>query len=154
VALSDLDRSGGTIRVEGARQLRRTLKQAGDDLSDLKAAHLEAAQLLVPAARQRTPIGPTGRLAKSVRAGATKSAALLRAGSSRVPYAGAVHWGRRVWPNIRYASVTPSGRRKHNSFIKPRLFLTESAKELEPRWVAVYERALEQAIDKVKGATP
>ena len=69
------------VEVDGARQLRRTLKQAGSDLDDLKTLHRKVSQMVADLAAARAPIGPTGRLQASIRAGATKTAGVVRAGS-------------------------------------------------------------------------
>ena len=138
----------GIVQVEGARELRRSLKAAGDDLSDLKAAHKQAAEIGVRAVQPITPV-LTGRLAASVRGAGTTTAAIIRAGKKAVPYAGAVHWGRKMWPSM---ISTPNAPRKLvYSFIKPRLFIVDGVTDVEPAWVAVYEKALEEALDKVKG---
>lgn len=133
----------GGMKVEGARNLRRSLKQAGEDLSDLKAAHRKAADIAADAARGIVP-SRTDRLRKSIRAAATQSAAIMRAGSKRLPYANAVHWGRKAWPNVSHPRATPS-------FMYPRLFLTKGAKETEPQWVGLYMQAVEDALEKIEG---
>ena len=138
----------GIVQVEGARELRRSLKAAGDDLSDLKAAHKQAAEIGVRAVQPITPV-LTGRLAASVRGAGTTTAAIIRAGKKAVPYAGAVHWGRKMWPSM--ISTPNPPRKRVYSFIKPRLFIVDGVTDVEPAWVAVYEKALEEALDKVKG---
>lgn len=121
------------IRVEGAKQLRRTLRKAGDDLTELKAAHGKAAGLVATAARPRTP-HRTGRLAASVRPGATKTSAIIRAGKAAVPYANPIHWG---WPS-RHIAAQP--------------WLSATAQETEPRWTALYDAAVTRVLDTIKGA--
>ena len=138
----------GIVQVAGARELRRSLKAAGDDLSDLKAAHKQAAEIGVRAVQPITPVR-TGRLAASVRGAGTTTAAIIRAGKKAVPYAGAVHWGRKMWPSM--ISTPNPPRKRVYSFIKPRLFIVDGVTDVEPAWVAVYEKALEEALDKVKG---
>lgn len=120
--------------VQGGRQLRKSLRAAGEDLTDLRDAHKEAASIAAAAAADRAPIGPTGRLSKSIRGAGTKSAGIIRAGNNTtVPYGPPIHWG---W----YA--------RH---ITPQPFLTEGARASEPRWVPVFERVLDSALDRVKG---
>lgn len=127
------------IYMEGTRQLRKTLREAGDDLQDLKDAHRAAGQIVVPIAIRYAPVGKPGkskqpgRLRNSVRAGATKTYAAVRAGGKRVPYAPPIHWG---W-----------FRRK----IRPSLFIARAAKDGEPQWVPAYLEKLNKAIDKVEG---
>ena len=138
----------GIVQVEGARQLRRSLKAAGDDLSDLKAAHKQVADMGVEAADQYVPIR-SGRLQASIRGAGTTNAAIIRAGKKNVPYAGAVHWGRKMWPSMLSTPNPP--RNRVYSFIKPRLFIVDGVTDIEPAWVAVYEEALAAALEKVEG---
>lgn len=125
-------RSAG-IRVEGADRLRTTMRRAGDDLGDLKAAHGAAAAVIVPAAKTRTP-RRTGALSGSIRGSGTKTQALIRAGGARVPYAGAIHWG---WPARN---------------IEPHPFISEAATTTENVWVHAYSTEVERILDRVKGA--
>lgn len=120
------------IEVEGAKRLRRTLREAGDDLEDLKAAHAAAAKIAAEAAAALAP-RRSGKLAATVRSSGQKTAGVIRAGKKRVPYAGVIHWG---WPR---------------RGIEPQLFLTKGARATESTWIPIYEKALEQAIDKIKG---
>lgn len=120
------------IKVEGQRELRKTLRQAGDDLEDLKAAHKAAAEIAAGGSRPLTPVR-SGTLQGTVRAGGTKTSAVLRAGKKAVPYAGPIHWG---WPN---------------RGIAPQSFLADGAKNTEPQWVELFYEALDKALKKVKG---
>lgn len=120
------------VQVEGARQLRRTLREAGDDLEDLKAANQQAADIAASAARMEAP-RRTGALASDIRASGTKTAGIIRAGRKRLPYAGVIHWG---WP-------------AHG--IEPQPYLSEGAQNTEPIWVPLYEQMMEDALKKVKG---
>lgn len=121
-----------TVRVEGAARLRRTLRKAGHDLAQLKAAHKEAATIAADKARQDAP-RQSGDLAGTIRAAGTNTAAIVRAGFKAIPYGPVIHWG---WPG-------------HNITANP--FLTEAAQETEPQWFAVYDQALDQALSQVKG---
>lgn len=125
-------RSAGTIRVEGADQLRRTLKKAGDDLGDLKEGHREAAGIAGRRAQADAP-RVTGRLARSTRWGASNRAAIVRAGGARVPYANPIHWG---WP-------------RRN--IKPQPWVSEAAEATEPEWSAAYAQAVDRILSRIKG---
>lgn len=118
------------VRLDGARQLRRALSRAGDDLADLRAANAQAAGIAASGARVRVP-ERSGRLAASVRPGATKTQAVIRAGSARIPYAGPIHWG---WAA------------RH---IAPHPFLSEGAQATEPAWLGVYTAALERLVARV-----
>lgn len=120
------------IKVEGQRELRKSLRQAGDDLEDLKAAHKAAAEIAAGGSRPLTP-ARSGTLQGTVRAGGTKTSAVLRAGKKAVPYAGPIHWG---WPN---------------RGIEPQSFLADGAKNTESQWVELFHQALDKALKKVKG---
>lgn len=125
------------LRVEGGRKLRSTLRDAGDDLSDLRAAHKDAAQIAAEASAALAP-ARSRRLADTIRAAGTKTAGIIRAGNNRstssgVPYAGPIHWG---W---------------FKRGIKPQPFLSRGAQDSEGRWLPIYETALDQALDKIKG---
>lgn len=120
------------VRVDGGRRLRATLKAAGDDLSDLKAAHTEAAQIAARVGQSAAP-RRSGRLAGSVRGSGSKTAATIRAGKKALPYANPIHWG---W---------------FKRHIKPNPWLSRAAQQTEPAWQAVYMDAVDQAIDQIKG---
>lgn len=120
------------MKVEGARELRKTLKAAGDDLHELRDTHKRVAQQVVPVARTYAP-KRTGRLAGSIRPAGTKTAAIVRAGSKAVPYAGVQEWG---W-----------GRRN----IRAQPYLTRAAKQTEPAWTRTYEVSVQAILAKVKG---
>lgn len=120
------------LEVTGARELRRTLRAAGDDLSDLKEAHRESAHIAAGGTQQHTPTR-TGRLRGSVRSSGTLTAGIIRAGRASVPYANPIHWG---WP-------------AHH--IKAQPYATEGSRATEPRWTVVFETALNNALAKVKG---
>lgn len=120
------------VQIDGARELRRTLRAAGDDLEDLKEANQAAAEVAAAAARGRAPV-LTGRLSSDIRASGTKTAGIIRAGRKKIPYAGAIHWG---WPD-RGISARP--------------YLTEGAKATEPVWVPMYQKLMNDALQKVKG---
>ncbi|MBF4613273.1 hypothetical protein [Curtobacterium sp. VKM Ac-1376] len=121
------------VQVDGARRLRSALKQAGDDLSDLKDAHKRAATIAAHASAALAPYR-TGRLRATIRASGTKTAGVIRAGTSRVPYVAPIHWG---WS------------RRH---IKAQPFLSDGARDSEGRWLPVYENYVQSAIDTIQGA--
>lgn len=120
------------VQVRGARELRRTLKAAGDDLGDLKAVHQAVGNMVVGVARGITPTR-TGALAGSIRAQRLATGVGLRAGSGSIPYAGPIHWG---WP-------------AHNIAANP--FLVNAAQSSESEWVALYESEVERILDRVEG---
>lgn len=131
------------VQVQGARELRKTLKAAGESLDDLKASHKQAAEI---AARASAALAPriTGRLSTSIRAAGTNSAGIVRAGKKSVPYANAVHWGRHYWPNARHT-------RRARSTVKAQPFISQGARNSEGQWLPVYKRALDDSIQLVKG---
>lgn len=120
--------------VEGADQLRRTMRRAGLDMTRLKDTHARVAQSVASRARGTAPIGPTGRLAASTRPGATQRAAIVRAGKKSVPYAGPIHWG---WPN-------------RNIVAQP--WLQEAAKASEGDWVGTYTDEIKSIMTDIEGA--
>lgn len=87
---------GFRIRLDarGCGRLARTLKAAGADMQDLKDSYRRAADVAKPAIVREAP-RLSGTLRRSVRAGATQRAGMVRAGSSKVPYAGPINFG---WP--------------------------------------------------------
>lgn len=128
--------AGVSLRVEGARQLRSTLKAAGADLGDLTALHREVGRIILPAARAGAPVGPEagGHIGPTVRVGATRSATIIRAGSKARPYGPVIHWG---W---------------HREHIKPNEWITRAAQATEAAWVDRYFAGLVTILQKVKGA--
>lgn len=122
-----------TVSVDGGRQLRASLKRAGVGVEDLKAAHKEVADDVARESRPNAPV-LTGALVATTRGAGTQSAAIVRAGSARVPWAGPIHWG---WP-------------AHG--IEARPWLAETAEEREPAWSATYLQAIETLIATVEGA--
>lgn len=118
--------------VEGGRAFRKSLRDAGDDLSDLKAAHRAAADIAARASADLAPVR-TGRLKQTVRASGTKTAGIIRAGKKRVPYAGPIHWG---W---------------EKRGIRANPFLSNGARDSEGRWIPIYEHYRDEAIAKIKG---
>ena len=121
------------IRVDGARQLRSSMRRAGLDLDQLKSTHAAVAQLVAGRGRTAAP-KRSGRLAASVRPSGTKTQAVIRAGYARVPYANPIHWG---WPR-RGIAANP--------------WLSRAAQSSEPAWVGIYTREVDRIIDTIEGA--
>lgn len=120
------------MRVVGADKLRAGLKRAGDDLEDGKEVHASIAGVV--ARRADPPVGSSGRTAASVRPGATKRQAIVRAGRASIPYVGPVHYG---WPARN---------------IEPNTWLVDAAMETEPVWFPLYEQYVQRSLDKIEGA--
>lgn len=120
------------VEVKGAKELRKQLKAAGDDLQDLKDTHKKIAQIVEFDALQLAPV-VTGGLVGSIRASGTQSAAIVRAGRKSVPYAGPIHWG---WP-------------QRNITAQP--FLIDAQAEKYEDWMREYTQLVDKAIDKIAG---
>lgn len=125
--------SYGSIEVIGLNQLVRTLRQAGHDLGDLKQASARAGQTVSQWAAVTAP-RRTGALGGAVRSSARASTAVIRAGSSGVPYAGPIHWG---WGR-RHIAANP--------------WVSRAAQDTQPAWLPAYVTDVQRALDKVKGA--
>jgi len=121
-----------TVQVLGAKELRKTLKQAGEDLGDLKDVHQAVGNMIVSVARGLAP-SRTGALAGSIRAGRLAGGVTVRAGSGSIPYAGPIHWG---WPA---------------RGIKAQPFLSDAATTTESQWVELYQAEVEKILDRVEG---
>lgn len=121
------------VRVRGVNRLARTLRAAGSDLDELRAAHTAAAAYVASASAAAAP-NVTGALAGSVRGSHATRRATVRAGYARVPYAGPIHWG---WPRRNIA---------------PQPFIADTARATEPTWVRMYEEDLRRILRTVKGA--
>jgi len=90
----DSDRQG-KAEIVGLRETQKALKALGDATKkELKPTHLRAAQIVVNAATPNVPFR-TGALGASMRAAATMTSGKVRLGNTKVPYAGAIHFG---WP--------------------------------------------------------
>ena len=123
--------------------MRRTLKQSGIDLKQLRDANREAARSILPIAIGMAPVGtpppphwnvpPPGRLKASLRVAATNRAGIVRAGRKSVPYAGVIHWG---WPA------------RH---ITPHPWIMRAAQENEAVWMAVYMHHIDDILDQIEG---
>lgn len=120
-------------QIDGARKLRKTLRAAGDDLTDLKIVHGQAAATAANAVRREAP-EVTGRLKATIRSSGTKTAGIVRVGNnSKVKYAGPIHWG---WAA---RNITPNP------------FASTGAKESEPAWLPLYQRYVTAALNKIEG---
>lgn len=124
---------GPVIQIDGMREIRRTLRKAGDDLDDLKQANAQAASIAGDGGKARSPFR-FGTLRGSIRTAGTKTAGIIRAGRKTVPYANPIHWG---WPTRN---------------IEPNPFLAAGAQHTEPQWLPVYLDTLETIMKQVKGA--
>nr|DAG70505.1 MAG TPA: putative tail component [Caudoviricetes sp.] len=119
--------------VVGQKRFVQTMRKAGADMKELKGVNRQAADIALPAVQRLAP-RRTGRLAASIRAGATQKAGVIRAGRKTVPYAGPVNYG---WP-------------KHG--IRPRLFVNQGVAGSESAWSRVYADFIDKTLNQVKGA--
>lgn len=126
--------TGRALMVVGQKRFVTTMRKAGADMGELKGVNRQAAEIALPAVSRLTPVGDTGRLAKSLRVGATKRAGVIRAGRKAVPYAGPLNYG---WPG-------------HN--IRPRLFVNDGVAQSEDAWQRPYMDFIEKTLSQVKGA--
>lgn len=124
--------SKATVRVDGLRDLRRELRRAGRDMTDLKDANAAAAALVAGAARAGAP-HRTGSLAGSGRGNRAAGKATVSFGGARLPYAGPIHYG---WP-------------AHHITANP--FVIDAALATEPQWLPLYEHDLAGIADSIAG---
>lgn len=121
------------VRVEGAAQLRRTLKGASKDLlKQMAVTHREVSGLVATQARPAAP-RRSGALAASLRPGGTATKAIVRAGGAGVPYAGPIHWG---WA-ARSIPANP--------------FIAQVVDTNETQIVEAYTARVDDILDQVKG---
>ncbi|WP_423220482.1 HK97 gp10 family phage protein [Bifidobacterium imperatoris] len=120
--------------VVGQKRFVQTMRKAGADLKELKEVNRKAANVALPAVQALTTRGKTGRLAKSVRVGATQKAGIIRAGRKAVPYAGVINYG---WPA------------RH---IKGRQFVNDGVAQSESRWQPLYKEFIDKTMSQIKGA--
>lgn len=138
--------SDGVVRVEGVKDLRKRLRRAGDDLSDMKDLNQEIAQSIVAKSRSKVPTRDRN-LVGTLRGSGTKTNVTVRLGNKRYPYGNAIHWGRNRWPNST-ATATPSGRRPHSSVIAKRPVIMETARSMDAEIQKKYADYLDKVINK------
>ena len=130
-----------SVNVEGASELRSSLKKLEGELGDFASANVSAAERILADARSRIR-SRTGRLASSGRIESTKTAAGVHFGGALAPYAGAVHFG---------VGARAGRRGPHN--IQPNPFATDALAESEPATLDVLglelDAKVEKAIEKV-----
>jgi hypothetical protein len=124
--------AGATVEVVGGRQLRRTLKEASENLEDLKAVHAAIAAQVADLAASRAP-RRSGALAGTVRGNRAAAVSRVMAGKAAVPYAGAIHWG---WPARN---------------ISPNPFISEAASDSEAEILMMFEQGIQKVISAVEG---
>lgn len=120
---------GPMVRVDGLRELKRTMRAAGADLADLKEATAAAGATVAQAAIARAP-HKSGRLAASIKSNRAMNVATV---GSRLVYGGPIHWG---WPG-------------HNIAATP--FIADAATATEPVWTAAYLANIDAILGKIHG---
>ena len=134
------DAARAPIRIEGARELRRSLRHAGVAIKDLKAVNKSAGDVVHDRAAMTSPVGSrtkrarARRLKDTLRVFATATGARIRAGAKSVPYAGPIHWG---W-------------KKRKITAQP--FISDAARNTEPQWLRLYETHIHEIINNIQGA--
>ena len=126
---------GPAVRVTGAKELRKALKNMGNDLSDLTALHRDLAEMVAQSARSKVPVR-SGALSASIRGKGTKTRASVQAGSRMVPYAGPIHFG---WPARN---------------ISPQPFLYDALDARKREVVSRYEDRVGDLVKKLDRETP
>lgn len=128
--------TGERIKVEGLREAIKDLQALGAEKSEFVEINLEAAEILMSAARPLIPVR-TGNLANSMRASKTANYAQIALGKAKVPYAGPVHWG---WFYDRKNFIQKN--------IKPALFMPRALKANFERIMAHYDSAMQRLLNK------
>lgn len=131
----------GRLRVDGARELRASLKAAGRGVQDLKDANREAAEVVAARARRTAPVGPAPlHIADTIRAAGTQSAAIVRVGTARMPYGKPLHWGHRT-----------GGRTPTTVAAQPWVY--QAAVDTADRWLPKYLQHVDRIIRSVEGTS-
>jgi hypothetical protein len=133
-----------TIKVEGARELRRALRKGGGDVQDMRQVHREIARDLAATSRPLVPHGATGKLAASLKGEGTQTKARIVAGSASVPYAGPIHFG---WP-----SRPQPSRGVRGGPIPPNPFLYTAIDRRRAEVMAAYQEHVERICAAVERA--
>lgn len=127
------------VQIEGANELRALLRRLDSSKElqrGLRRAHKETSTLVAVRAKTLAPVR-TGNLAASIRPGGTQTAAVVRAGSAKVPYAAAIHWGRRKG-NV----GSPPGNHPGKNVVKGDQFLVRAGEQSESLALEIYEREM------------
>ena len=85
-----------SLKIQGAKELRRKISMLDGDFEDLKALNYDVAKVVADKAYNLAPLGTgknAGRLRETIRAAGTKTGGRVRAGLAKVPYAGPIHFG-------------------------------------------------------------
>ncbi len=173
---------GFSLRLDakGLGRLARTLKQAGADMGDLKAAYKRAAEVVKPEVKDLTPVR-SGRLRRTIRTGATQKAGVVRAmGDLKAAYKRAAEV---VKPEVKDLTPVRSGRLRRTirtgatqkagvvragngsvvyagvinygwpgHHIEPKWFMQDGLISAEAEVDGIFADAMDKAIQQIKGA--
>ena len=126
------------IYVDSAA-LQKAMKEAGDDLvAELKAGNKALGEIVAARARQLVPVR-SGALQKTIKATKSAGGAKVNAGTpgltSKVPYAGPIHYG---WDNAFGEGVT----------IEARPFLSDALDDVRDEVVDAYDKMIADLLKK------
>ena len=133
------------IKVEGLRELRKDIKRLQDrDMAEaLREANRYGAIIVADAARPNVPVR-TGKLRGTIKPLAGQTVGRVKAGSARVPYAGAIHWGRK-----RGNVGRPPGNRRGSNVVEGRPFLWEALDRKRQQIIDEYQRQIDVILERV-----
>ena len=121
-----------SVKVTGARELRRAMKAAQADMSQLTQVHRDVGKVVQRRGESTAP-RRTGALAGSLRSQPTRTKARV---GSRLPYAAPVHWG------------VPARN------MEPNPWLSAAAVQTESQWESIYRSAIQDILTDIEGSTP
>lgn len=138
------------ISVHGARDISRALRAVGGKelAKQLRTTHKTLSERVVQEALPNVPTR-SGALRGSVRALATQREARMKAGRKNVPYAAAVHWGRK-----RGNVGRPPGHHKGANPVQANPFLWNARERLQRsgQLTQQYASDIDQLLDIVRRA--
>lgn len=122
---------GMRLEVKGLNKLVSSMRKAGIDLADMKAANKAAGEIVATAGRTVSP-RLTGKLASSIRPANQARRARVVAGGG----------------GIRYARFQEFGSSKNVA----QHYLYGSAERTQPTWSAEYAREMSRILARIQGA--
>jgi hypothetical protein len=138
---------GGSIQVDGLRDVQKSLQAVGADKSEIAQANIEAAQTLISRALPLVP-SLTGRLRTSLRASKALGAATAVAGNNgRLGYAAPIHWGWAVVGSKHKGVLTSNSRRRIRN-IEPQPFFSEALGYTYEEIIRNYNDNMQKLVDK------
>jgi len=128
--------SGESIKVEGLKETIKDLQALGVEKQAFIDINLEAAEILMSAARPLIPVR-TGNLAGTMRASKTVQYAQVSLGKAKVPYAPVIHYG---WFYDRNNFI------KKN--IKPNPFLSKALRQNYAEIMKRYDESVQKVLNR------